>query len=169
MSDADEDMDSTPEAIDNHSDADEDSTAADNEESDSEDTSVLDDPSVRSEEDTPVLRDEDELTASGSTTSGEVNESVPEEDTSMEYYTAQDNTVMSESSSDYSPGDETLSGSDTSRPETPKTPLTVRRSNRQGRARRIFGYDKLGGNPKMTRYNALMNINTNINKSQPNK
>ena len=169
VSDADEDMDSTPEAIDNHSDADEDSTAADNEESDSEDTSVLDDPSVRSEEDTPVLRDEDELTASGSTTSGEVNESVPEEDTSMEYYTAQDNTVMSESSSDYSPGDETLSGSDTSRPETPKTPLTVRRSNRQGRARRIFGYDKLGGNPKMTRYNALMNINTNTNKSQPNK
>jgi hypothetical protein len=45
----------------------------------------------------------------------------------------------------------------------------VRRSNRQGRARRIFGYDSLGGKPKMTRYNALMNINTSTNKTHTNK
>ena len=146
----------------------EDSTAADDEDSDSDDAGQADsqgDTTVQDEGEATGVYEEGQM-ANGSTASDEVDESVPEaRDTS-----ATSDASSSSNSSDYSPGEnETLSGSDTSKPQTPTTPLTVRRSNRQGRARRIFGYDSLGGKPKMTRYNALMNINTSTNKTHTNK
>ena len=76
---------------------------------------------------------------------------------SAEYLSATSGESSPDRGSDtsYSPSED--SGGSTQRPATdPRSPLTARASSRPRRARRIFGYDTLGGKP--TRY-TLLNIN----------